>query len=344
MGNDGAGTNAAGTNGRGVNGAGTAAITGLGPAADAGGLGLGSLSNQAFNGPGTADSGANTASDYQNQLDRIRHQQLAQMNQQQISDQKDAIQSAMAAQATQLFTAWLPPPTQVYTEGTPAKEKNGGKAGAAGSGGQSAAGQGNGGAGGASAQTPIIKSGSVLFGALITSVNSDQNGPVLARVVTGKFKGAKLIGRFEPTNNNTATGADKLTITFSSMTLPSVPVTIDINAVAIDPDTARTALSTYTDHHYLLRYGTLFASAFLEGYAQALTQSGATTTIQPTGTTTFSFPSLSGKQKFAVALGTVGDRYSSVLGSTFTMPPTVYVKSGTGIGILFLNDVLPASQ
>jgi intracellular multiplication protein IcmE len=127
-------------------------------------------------------------------------------------------------------------------------------------------------------------------------------------------------------------------ITFNLLTLPNLSHSLAINAVAIDQNTARTALSSSTDNHYLLRYGSLFASSFLQGYGQAIQSSG--TTVSTTGLTTqTATPSLSPRQEIAVALGNVGTQWGNQLNTIFNTPPTVHVYSGTGLGILFLADV-----
>ncbi len=235
------------------------------------------------------------------------------------------MQAAMTGQASQLTAAWAPV-TQSYVVGNAA---NGGAGGPGGIGGY--------GAGGASALTPspppVVKAGTVMFGVLITAVNSDEPGPILATIVEGQFKGGRLIGSL--TNEG-----ESVMLTFSTLTLPDVPRSISINAVAIDQNTARTGLSSYTNDHYLLRYGTLFASAFVQGYATALTTSG--TTVESAGLSTVSStPSLSAGGKFMVALGNVGQQYSARLGNVFSTPPTVHVYSGAAMGILFLADVPP---
>ncbi len=335
--------NGANGQGAGANGLGSGNL-GSGLANNNGLNGSGGLNDSDFNAPG-GDGGLNSASSVQGQLNRIRQRQLAQLNQQQLQQEAAAIQTAMSTQATQLFAAWMPPPQQQYAEGKPPKEAQAGEGNGAGNSSLETGGFAGGGAGGAHPELAgdsirriepkmMIKAGTILFASLITSINSDQPGPVLARVVSGHYKGAEFIGRFVPPG-----GQDKVTITFNTMEIQSVHHSISVNVVAIDPNTARTALSSWTDHHYLIRYGTLFASAFVEGYAQALSQSGATTTITPNGLSINTFPPLNGKQKIAYALGQVGQRYSSVLSSEFTRNPTVYVKSGTSVGLLFLQDV-----
>lgn len=241
-----------------------------------------------------------------------------------ISDQRaqqlsQQLQSAMTTQANQLFTAWTAP-SQQFVAGVADKDLGGD-------------GSGTGGAAGRITTNPkaFIKAGTIIFAVLDTAINSDEPGPVMATVVEGQFKGAKLIGAITRQDK-------KVLISFDKFNLPNASSIVRINAVAVDPQTARTALSSETDSHYLLRYGSLFAASFFQGYAQALTQSGAVVSQSATGTVS-TFPDLSPKQKIFVGLGNVGNRYSSVLNDVFNTPPTVKVNSGVGIGVLFTDDV-----
>ena len=234
----------------------------------------------------------------------------------------------MSAQASQLFAAWQPS-KQNYVEGEQPNPA------ALGEGGVEAEGGAIGPEGAVGPSGPLLaKAGTIMFAVLDTAVNSDEPGPVLATIVTGRYKGAKLLGSlttFPPSGK-------KVMLTFNIMTLHRVEQSVQINAVAIDPDTARTALSSYTNNHYCLRFGSLFAASFLEGYGQAFLQSGQSVISTASSTTTVS-PSLSPGGKLMVALGNVGNQFGTVLQNVYNMPPTVQVYSGTGVGILFLSDV-----
>lgn len=254
-------------------------------------------------------------------LQAIQQRQIAQMNAAQFEQAKTQLQASMTTQANQLINSWAAP-SQVYVVGTTQQEQA--KAGQAG--GASAAG----GAAGAGA-APLMKAGTIFFAVLETAINSDEPGPVMATLVSGPYKGGKLLGSL--TNQG-----QKVLITFNLLNMPSASKTITINAVAIDPNTARTALSSYTDNHYLLRYGTMFASSFIQGYGQAFQTSGQQITTNGLQTNVAQ-PKLSPSGKFFSALGNVGQQWSSATSTYFNTPPTVYVNSGIGLGILFLTDV-----
>jgi intracellular multiplication protein IcmE len=184
--------------------------------------------------------------------------------------------------------------------------------------------------------TNLLKAGTILFGVIDTAINSDEPGPVMATIVDGPYKGARLLGNIQMGSKN----AEKVVINFNTLSIPLVEKSVSVSIVAIDPDTARTALASNVDHHYLTRYGFLFASAFMEGYGKAIQNSGSVATNNPgSNTTTTTSQTLNGKQEFRVGLGTVGQKWGKQVGETFGRPPTITVNSGTGVGLLLLEDI-----
>lgn len=180
----------------------------------------------------------------------------------------------------------------------------------------------------------FIKAGTILFGVIDTAVDTDEPGPVLATVVAGKYSGGKLIGAFTHGPQQTA-----VTLNFNQMTVPKKIHSFGVSVVAIDPETARTAIATDYDRHLLQRYGTLFISSLAQGYGQAITQQGTTTVSPLTGTTTTSTPPLDNKEQLLAALGEVGKQVGAATKQYFNTPYTVTIDKGTSVGLLFLNDV-----
>ena len=86
------------------------------------------------------------------------------------------------------------------------------------------------------------------------------------------------------------------------------------------------------------RFGAMFATSFLQGYASAITSSASTSTTGIFGTST-THPALSPGQKLAVGLGQVGQTVGTATQNYVNRPPTVTVDSGVGLGILFMSDV-----
>lgn len=184
----------------------------------------------------------------------------------------------------------------------------------------------------------LIKAGTVLFGVLDTAINSDYpDTPVMVTIVEGMYKGAKLLGKLA-TTKSVSGQLDRVSLNFNLMNLDAWEKAKTITAFAIDPDTARTVLASTVNYHYMLRFGAMFATSFLQGYASAITTSGSTSTTGIFGTST-SYPKLSPGQKLFAALGQVGQTVGQATQNYVNTPPTVRVDSGVSLGILFMTDV-----
>lgn len=248
-----------------------------------------------------------------------KSQQAAAVEQAQIQQLSDK----MYAQASQLFGPMLTPPVQTVVIGT----DSGTSAAASGLPGSNAGEQ-------VAAGSTIIKAGAVLYAVLDTAVDSDYpDTPVMATLVSGDYKGAKLLGSIKTVKNG-----QRVMLVFNLMTMDAWPTGVTVNAFAIDPDSARSAVATSVDNHYMLRYGSLFASSFLQGLGQAVQESG-TTVSSDTGVVTQSTANLNTQETILVALGQVGQSASGEVAKLQGTPPTVKVKAGIGIGVLFMADV-----
>jgi intracellular multiplication protein IcmE len=282
--------------------------------------------------PGSPSSAIVSPSDKQqaiaDQLEQIREQQNAALTKQEQQDKVRDLQQNMLSQASELFATWTAMPKQQYAASSVADKEEAGAGGGAGAG--NAGGQ----AGGneAAPSGPIIKAGTIFFATLDTGINSDEQSPILATIVQGRFKGAKLMGKFDRVDK-------KVALQFSLLNVPQLDKSVTINAYAIDPNTARTALSSSVDSHYLLRYGTLFASSFMEGLGQAIQQSGSTTVDFGNGSIQTVYKNLNTTEQVLTGLGQVGQTWGQQLGNIFNTPPTVKVEPGMSIGILLMQDL-----
>ncbi|STX28151.1 IcmE/DotG protein [Legionella beliardensis] len=332
--NDIAGAQAAGAQIPGLN----APPTGLGsasaiPAIGVTGPGVTTVNPYASNIPAANLAAARNAQ-MQAVLDRQNQQMADQRYQQRIQDR----QSQMLGAANQYLQNWSRVTTQVYSAGNP-ETKATTKVTTVTRGPTNSPATLINSNSNAPPQKALIKTGDILFAVIDTSINSDEPGPILATVVSGRFKGAKLIGSFNLPNN-----ADKMVISFNTMSVPGANKSTSINAYAIDMNTARTALSSRTDHHYLLRYGSLFASSFLEGFGNAFQSANTQVTIGGTGggdnVTIQNGIGRSALENAVIGLATVGKNWGQVAQQQFSTPTTVYVYSGTGIGVLFTQDLM----
>ncbi|MFI4957198.1 MAG: TrbI/VirB10 family protein [Gammaproteobacteria bacterium] len=282
-------------------------------------------------GTSSLDASQAAAADYQRllaeqqNLDKQRNAELtAEQQAQALADQQarlEAYEAMMNTQAQAILQSWAPP-TQVYVKGkapvevapTPTVPGN--------VNGLPPAGQG-----------PIIqKAGDMLFAVIDTSVNSDEPGPVLARVVSqGPLYGAKLMGTFERQDQ-------VLFIRFSVISMPDIPQSIAVDAIAVDPETSRTSLATAVDNHTLEKYGTMLAASFLQGMGEAVETSLGTPQLDSSGSATIAsqIPATT-RDQVIVGLGKMGQTIGQELQAK-NIQPTVTLDSGTGVGLLFMSD------
>ncbi len=254
-------------------------------------------------------------------------------------DEEQKIQTLMgqmSGQAQQLVTSWQTVP-MVHKEGDYATEKEKAKA-AANAAAVGASGEAKNAAASIGTAPSLIKAGTIIFAVLDTAVNSDYpDSPVMATIVDGKYKGAKLLGKLQ-TTKGVSGQLDRVMLNFTLMNMDVWPKSKGVTAYAIDPDTARTVLASNVNYHYLQRFGAIMATSFVQGYANAIASSASTTTTGIFGTST-THPSLSPSQKMATAIGQIGTALGNVTQNYTNIPPTVKVDSGVGLGILFMTDV-----
>ena len=180
----------------------------------------------------------------------------------------------------------------------------------------------------------LSKAGTIFNAILETGINSDEPSPVLAKIVSGDLKGTTLIGQIGQVG-------EKVVVQFSTANIPGMPNSVRINAVAVDSNTSRTALASDVDRHYFKKYGIMFASAFLGGFADAIGQSNRTSIVSPLGGTTVVQGPMSSKDINRQALGSVGKAIASSTGKEIEdLKPTITVNSGIAVGILLMDDLI----
>ena len=177
-----------------------------------------------------------------------------------------------------------------------------------------------------------LKPGDLLYAVVDTGVNSDVPSAVMATVVQGKYNKTRLIGKFQRFD-------ERIVLAFSRAIPPSGE-TVQLEAYAIDPDTTEASVASSVDTHFFSRWGGLIASAFLEGLGTAKKFSGAQSTMYGgyDGTADqMVWNNYSLEDQAWIAAGKVGEKAGKIFEKNFERPPTVYLASGSPIGILIMN-------
>ncbi|WP_304333828.1 DotG/IcmE/VirB10 family protein [Conchiformibius steedae] len=190
-------------------------------------------------------------------------------------------------------------------------------------------------------QITLIRVGDLSPASLQTPIVSTEQSVVRARVVSGPLKGAILTGQFQQGQNSVA-------VTFNRMTLPNVPNSITINAVALDYKKASTALATSVNRHIPERFLGTLISAFGNRYAQALAgnnnvSSTRTVINEATGQATQISDSGTRRKTSKEILREAGAdsvaQTTAMLNELIPQTPTVKVKRDLEIAVYFMEDL-----
>lgn len=189
-----------------------------------------------------------------------------------------------------------------------------------------------GGVGNERIQNIIIPAGTIEYAQLITEANTDAPGPVMAQIASGPLAGSRLIGSFQSTENY-------LTLQFSMVVIDGVAE--GANAVAIDPNTTLPGMVTEIDRRYLKRIILPAAGAFVEGLANAISESGTTTIYIDGNTVTQSTADRDNRQEVASGISEAGQELREILeDEADATRPMLRIAAGTAIGVLFVEPVI----
>jgi intracellular multiplication protein IcmE len=177
----------------------------------------------------------------------------------------------------------------------------------------------------------ILPAGTIEYGQLLIEANTDAPGPVLAQIVSGPLRGARVLGSF--------TSSDEyLTLNFSQLVLDGLSYPIE--AVAIDPDTTLPGVITEIDRKYFKRVILPMAAEFITGLTDAISESGSTSVFISDSSVTQSTEDKDSKQEVSSGISEAGDKLSEILDEEAdATEPMLRVAAGTPLGILFVAPV-----
>ncbi|WP_411840094.1 TrbI/VirB10 family protein [Paracoccus sp. ME4] len=178
----------------------------------------------------------------------------------------------------------------------------------------------------------LLRPGDVLYAETLTSVNSDAKSPIMAEIVSGEYKGARLTGTFE-----VAESSSRMVVAFTNMTLPDDRV-IAINAFAVDGATAETAVASDVERRYVSRYAPIVAAAFISGYAESASEREQT--VIGTGDNTQIVSSAaSAKESLYSGISNAAGAVSSDILARAPKGPKIILRDGYPLGILIVDPV-----
>ena len=186
----------------------------------------------------------------------------------------------------------------------------------------------------AAAQHYALLEGSVLETALLTRLNSDFTGPVVAQTTAPSYtrnlqhvlipSGSRVIGEAKRTE---AFGQTRLVVVFHRLLMPD-GYSVDLDQFAGMSARGESALSDDVNHHYVQVFGTSIALGMLGGLSSVGTS--------PTNPTTLDQFRLGGSASFGQQATHVLDKFTNIL-------PTITIREGHRVRVWIAQDLtLPA--
>ncbi|WP_062213148.1 DotG/IcmE/VirB10 family protein [Aureimonas sp. AU12] len=175
--------------------------------------------------------------------------------------------------------------------------------------------------------------GSIAYAVIVNGSDTDTPGPVVAKVMRGPLKGARLLGSFKENRETTA-----MVVQFDRVVLQD-GTNLDAKAYAIDAAKGTLAVKSEYDARLLQRYAPKLAGAFLSGIGRALSQTEQT--IVPLGLTGAGIarPKANIEEGLYAGAGEVGDQLANEIEDMGPRGSIVRLNAGKLIGVLFTENV-----
>lgn len=178
----------------------------------------------------------------------------------------------------------------------------------------------------------FARAGDVVLASTIITNDSDTPGPVIAEVRRGPLQGARLVGGYQPNQNNT-----HLIVQFGSAILPD-GTEIPVTAYAVDARQKSLAVRTDLDRRLVQRYAPRVAAAFVSGLGEALSDPGSTV-VDLGGGLGITRPEATFEQGVYQGLAEVGNDLADEFVRAAPKGPLISLRSRQIIGVLFVSNV-----
>lgn len=189
----------------------------------------------------------------------------------------------------------------------------------------------------------IVRAGTMVPGEIITAIDTDTLGVVVAEITTGPLRGARVLGTVTNAPTDVTDYMQKVSVEFTKLAIAGHDRTYTIKASVLDDETSLPAIADDVDNHYFYRFGLKAVASFVEGFGNAFESAGKTTTtsmglLGPQTSQTDNNTEFDSRTAAKRALGKVGSTFGQELARMSDRPATIYVNNGKAITILFEAD------
>jgi len=175
----------------------------------------------------------------------------------------------------------------------------------------------------------MIPAGTIAYAITLTESNSDVQGPVLAKILTGPLKGFKTLGSFTIAD-------DYLVLQFNRAILGNEEY--EIKAYALDPSTTLPGMATEINRHYLNRFILPVAADFIEAIGDAFGEAETTTNVSD-GVVVSDTKDVSISEAFWSGASDAGETLGELIEESKYSGPTIKVHAGSEMGLLFIESI-----
>jgi len=175
--------------------------------------------------------------------------------------------------------------------------------------------------------------GDVLYIRLTTVASNKGAGVVTAKVVSGVYQDARLIGSLEGTDEG-------LVILFNKMSLPNAGITLVINGLAVDVNTARSVIYSKKKTYIFEKILYALGNGFLGGYADSLSKTGETVVTDSLGGSTVVTDEPTKDDALAAGVANAANIVGQMVQTHVNNLSTLYeMDTDTVLSVIMLDDV-----
>lgn len=177
----------------------------------------------------------------------------------------------------------------------------------------------------------VVPAGEIAYAQIITEANSDIPGPVLGQIVSGPLSGSRVLGDFSVEN-------DLISLRFNTVVVDGISYQID--TIALDPATTLPGMATDVDHRYLRRVLLPTAAAFIEGAAEAITDTGRTNVSVSGDVVAEETEGTDSREQIASGIEEASSQLSEIIEEmNENVEPLIIIRAGTPMGLLFIEPM-----
>jgi Bacterial conjugation TrbI-like protein len=114
---------------------------------------------------------------------------------------------------------------------------------------------------------------------------------------------------------------------------------VGVEAFAVDASSAQALVVSSVDQHYLERILLPAATAFIQGFGQAISSNGNNISIDLGNGTIVQNKDLSTRQQLLVGAGAAADQLAQILGGATPIQPTIILDAGASLAVVFVRGV-----